>query len=118
MCDNPHCGQLRLFIEMAPRNEIVSASLLQRVSPLYSTFQPYVRSTTKETRGTLRLLRATDQLQEPEEVLSGSPAYLERKSEPPNAREDCHLGEVRADRSKLPVKAAADHTGMGMVSRT
>jgi hypothetical protein len=62
--------------------------------------------------------RATDQLQEPEEVLSGSPAYLERKSEPPNAREDCHLGEVRADRSKIPVKAAADHTGLGMVSRT
>jgi hypothetical protein len=46
MCDNPHCGQLRLFIEMAPRNEIVSASLLQRVSPLYSTFQPYICSTT------------------------------------------------------------------------
>jgi len=31
---------------MAPRNEIVSASLLQRVSPLYSTFQPYICSTT------------------------------------------------------------------------
>src|SRR5262245_4477257 len=48
MCDNPHCGQRRLFIEMAPRNEIVSASLLQSVSPLYSTFQPYIFSTTHE----------------------------------------------------------------------
>src|SRR4030095_9396435 len=48
MWDNPHCGQRRLFIEMAPRNEIVSASLLQRVSPLYSTFQPYICSTTLE----------------------------------------------------------------------
>ena len=48
MCDYPHCGQRGLFIEMAPRNEIVSASLLQRVSPLYSTFQPYICSATKD----------------------------------------------------------------------
>ena len=31
---------------MAPHNEIVSASLLQRVSPHYSTVQPYICSTT------------------------------------------------------------------------
>jgi hypothetical protein len=45
------CGQRRLFIEMAPRNEIVSASLLQRVSPLYSTFQPYICSATRPGLG-------------------------------------------------------------------
>jgi hypothetical protein len=28
-----------LFIEVTPRNEIVSASLLQSVSPLYSGYQ-------------------------------------------------------------------------------
>ena len=50
----------------------------------------------QETTGALRILRATHQLQEPVEVLSGSPAYLEGESEPPNARKDSHLGEVRA----------------------
>ena len=30
----------------APRNKIFSASLLQRISPLYSTFQPYACCTT------------------------------------------------------------------------
>ena len=49
MCDTPHCGQRRLFLEAAPRIKIFSASRLQRASPLYSTFQHYICCTTHET---------------------------------------------------------------------
>jgi hypothetical protein len=34
-------------MEAAPRIKIFSASLLQRASPLYSTFQPYICCTTE-----------------------------------------------------------------------